>query len=158
MSALFRRWISTECPEIFTSAKYITQQQAPISVDSSPPTMAASRTFVIVVLLILEIVAIKSMWIQIHHNGYYAAMVDLRDNGPHLLPGSDTPLKKTYIGIEFIDYVLTVLQCFFANVVDGSAPGLSLFAFQFSGTLLAVVMIVWTESLNPTNRSRWIGM
>jgi hypothetical protein len=109
--------------------------------------MAVSRTITVTTLVLLELLAIKSMHLQIHQNGYYAALVDLRDNGPHLLPGSNIPLKKLYLGIEPIDFVFAVLQCFFANVVDGSAPGLSLFAWQFGGTFGAIVVVAFIEGL-----------
>jgi len=115
--------------------------------------MPSLKAAVISILGALEVVAIWSMWIQIHQNGHYAMMVHLRDYGPHLLPGSNLPLKKSYVGIRATDYILTVLQCTFANVVDGSSPGLSLFAFQFGGTVLAAIVLLWTESLKTNNQS-----
>lgn len=88
-----------------------------------------------------------------HRNGHYALMVDLRDNGPHLLPGSNIPLKKSYLRIKAIDYVLTVIQVAFASVVHGSSPGLSLFAFQFRGTLLAAIVMIRAENSKATGSS-----
>ncbi len=122
---------------------------------SSAASMSRANKTVICPLLCIELLAIHSMWIQIHRNGHYARMVHLRDNGPHLLPGSTIPLKKQYVGIEAIDYVLTVLQVTFANFVDGSAPGLSIFAFQFSGTLLTAIILIWVGNI-MSSRPDWL--
>jgi len=91
------------------------------------------------------------MLMQIHRNGYYAVMVDLRDNGAHLVPNTKIALKQHHVELGSVDYSLTVFQLFFANVVDGSSPGLSLFAFQLAGTLFAVLTLICTESLKAAS-------
>lgn len=116
--------------------------------------MIIRRASVLLMLVAVEALAIRTMWMGLRQNGTHAKMVHLRDFGPHLIPGSNIPLKKVYIGIHSIDYYLTVLQLAFANVVDGSSPGVSLFSFQFSGTLLAAIVVVWTESLKSRSPIR----
>lgn len=109
--------------------------------------MAVISTFFSVLLLIsLCAFGVYSMHSLIHRNGYVAALQNLRDNGPHVLPGSDIPLLREYTGIGFIDYQLTVLQVVFANITDGSAPALSLFSFYFAGQLVPVLAVLITES------------
>lgn len=106
----------------------------------------------IVLLLLLQAVAIDSMWGFIFRNGYYDALVRLRDIGPHLLPGSDTPLQERYTGIGPVDYWLTVLQAVFANIFDGSAPKLSIYAFYFAGQLVPVITVMYIESCREGNK------
>lgn len=102
-------------------------------------------------LLLLQAVAFDSMWGFIFRNGYYDALVRLRDIGPHNLPGSDTPLQERYTGIGPVDYWLTVLQAVFANIFDGSAPKLSIYAFHFAGQLIPVITVMCIESCREGN-------
>ena len=75
----------------------------------------------------------------------------LRDIGPHLRPGSDTPLQERYTGIGPVDYWLTVLEAVFANIFDGSAPKLSIYAFHFAGQLIPVITVMCIESCREGN-------
>ena len=107
------------------------------------------------VLLGIFFLALDSMWGGIMRNGYYDAMVHIRDVGPHLLPGSDTPIQEEYTGLGVLDYWLMVLQTVFANVTDGSAPELSLYAFQFAGQLVPVITCLLIESMRGGNRGTY---
>lgn len=106
----------------------------------------------LIALCLLSIIAVDSMYGLIFRNGYYNALIDLRDHGPYVLPGSNTPIKRSYTGISLLDYWLTVMQCVLANVTDGSAPHLSLFAFHFAGQLLAVTSVVMIEGMRRGNK------
>jgi hypothetical protein len=109
--------------------------------------MAFLSTFVsFLTLLALCAFGFYSMHSLIYRNGYAAALERLRDHGPHLLPGTDVPLLREYTGIRPIDYQLTVLQCVFANITDGSAPALSLFSFYFAGQLVPALAVFLAES------------
>lgn len=57
-----------------------------------------------------------------------------------------------------LDYWLTVLQCVFANVTDGSAPRLSLYAFQFAGQLVSVMTVLMIESMREGNRRTMVSL
>ena len=109
-------------------------------------------------LLMIFLLALDSMWLGHMRNGYYDALVYIRDVGPHLLPGSDTPIQETYTGIAALDYWLTVLQTVFANVTDGSAPQLSLFAFQFAGQLVSVWTVLLLEGLREGNQRGLVAL
>lgn len=110
------------------------------------------------VLLFIFLLAVDSMWGLIYRNGYYDALVYLRDYGPHLLPGSDTPLQQQYTGIGLLDYWLTVLQCVLANVTDGSALHLSLYSFQFAGQLVSVMTIIMVEGMRQGNKKSMMSL
>ena len=106
----------------------------------------------IVALFLLLILAVDGMWGLIFRNGYYKALTHLRDHGPYVLPGSDTPIQRHYTGVGLLDYWLTVMQCVLANVTDGSAPHLSLFAFHFAGQLVAVMSVMLIECAREGNK------
>lgn len=97
------------------------------------------------------------MFISSELNGFMGNLRFLRDHGPHLLPGSNIPLLQKYTGISHVDYFLTVLQCVFANVTDGSAPHLSLLAFYFIGQLTAGISIMAVESQRSVNRGKVVS-
>lgn len=110
-------------------------------------TMAASSTFLAVFTLIaLCAFGVYSMHSLIDRNGYLAAVKDIRDNGPRLLPGSDTPLLEEYTGFHPVDYHMSLMQIFFANVTDGSSPALSMFSFYFAGQIVPVLVVLLAES------------
>jgi hypothetical protein len=92
-----------------------------------------------------------SMHSLIHRNGYYAALVQLRDFGPWVLPGSSKPLVRSYVGIAFPDYVLTVLQCFFASAFDGSSRELQFLCAEFAGDMGALMLVLGVEALRRGN-------
>ena len=112
----------------------------------------------IFLLSLLVAVAFDSMWGFIFRNGYYDALVQLRDIGPHLLPGSNIPLREHYIGIGPLDYWLTVLQAVFANIFDGTAPKLSIYAFYFAGQLIPVITVMYIESYRVGNEKNVMSL
>ncbi len=109
-------------------------------------------------LSLLLAVAFDSMWGFVFRNGYYDALVRLRDIGAHLLPGSNTPLQEHYIGVGPIDYWLTVLQAVFANIFDGSAPQLSIYAFCFAGQLIPVITVMCIEGCRVGNEGNIMSL
>lgn len=109
-------------------------------------------------LSLLQVVAFDSMWGYIFRNGYYDDLVRLRDIGPHLLPGSNTPLQERYTGVGPVDYWLTVLQAVFANIFDGSAPKLSIYAFYFAGQLVPVITVMCIESCRGGNEKNVMSL
>jgi hypothetical protein len=102
---------------------------------------------IVIILSLLELLAIYTLWIQIHLNGHYKLMTTLRDHGPHLLPGTSIPLKKEYLGVKSIDYVLTVLVCSFGAIIDGGYVEGKLFVGLIGGVVAAAVVVIWCEGL-----------
>ena len=84
-------------------------------------------------------------------------MEKIRDVGPRILPGTKIPLKTTYVGIEKVDYQLTVLDLFFWEMVDGSRPDASLFCYQFAGQVFTGWGLLMVESLRRGNIGRVIS-
>lgn len=121
----------------------LAQQPAHPSGEANEP----SRFVPLTLLIFLLPFGLLSMHILKHRNGYYASTVHLRDYGPHLLPGTQEPLVRKYTGNGFLDYLLTVLVCFFANTVDGSELELSAFCTVFAANMGPCLVLVYVESL-----------
>lgn len=92
------------------------------------------------------------MYGLVYRNGYIEALINLKDHGPHYLPGSDNPILAYFTGIKPLDQVLTLAGVMFANVTDGSAPQLSLYGFYFAGQLVSIFTVMIIEGLRHGNK------
>lgn len=119
--------------------------------------MASSVNIVKVTLLLLSIAGFYGTWILLMNNGTGKQMADLRDHGPHHLPGTNMPLRMVYTGIGAIDNQLTVLAIFFWQVICGGMPNGSLQAFHLAGQFGAAWTIVVLEGLRQGNRGRFVS-
>ncbi|KAI0377138.1 hypothetical protein F5Y04DRAFT_191780 [Hypomontagnella monticulosa] len=116
-------------------------------------TARIRRGVVVVALLLIYAFGANALFGLLYRNGYYHALLRLRDEGPHYLPGSSNPILTWYTGIPFTDKMLTLASVMFANVTDGNAPQLSLYAFHFGGQYLAILVVLAIEGLRIGNRS-----
>lgn len=91
----------------------------------------------VAVLTLIHLVGLKAMYGLVLCNSYYDALIHLRDHGPHVLPGSNSPILTRFSGFVPLDKLLTLAGVMFANVTDSSAPQLSLYAFHFTGQLVS---------------------
>ena len=110
------------------------------------------------VLLLLCAVGYYATWHLLLNNGTTEHMTHMRDSGPHLLPGTDQPLKTVYTGLKALDYQLTVLALFFWELVDGSLPDASLFCFHFATQVACGWGLLMVEGLRHGNRWRVISL
>ena len=113
-----------------------------------------------VLLFAIHLVGIKAMYGLLLQNGYYDALLQLRDQKPpRHLPGSANPLLTRYCGIGPVDKLLTLASIMFANVTDGSYPTLSVYAIHFAAQYLGVLTLLMVESLRAGNQGsfsmRW---
>ena len=111
-----------------------------------------------ILLILLSAFGLYSTWYLIYNNGTVAMMEKTRENGPHLLPGIDVPLKPSFTGIRPIDHQLTVLVTFFWPVVDGSLPNASLFCFMFAGEAVAIWTLIYVESQRLSHSWRLVSL
>ncbi|TGO10185.1 hypothetical protein BTUL_0142g00240 [Botrytis tulipae] len=95
---------------------------------------------------------IHAIYITIYQTGYITALLHLYNQGPHVLPDSHNPILTQFCGIPPIDKLLTLAGVMFANITDGSALVISLYAFQFAGQLVSEITIIMVESLREGNR------
>ena len=109
-------------------------------------------------LALIVPVGFYTTWYLVSYNDTAALMRDVRIRGPHVLPGNQAPLKRTYTGIEVFDYQLTVLTIFFWEVVDGSMPNASLFCFGFAGQAVAAWTVIYIEGRRAGNRWKIISL
>ncbi|MCJ1469009.1 hypothetical protein MMC07_007641 [Pseudocyphellaria aurata] len=108
-------------------------------------------------LLNLCLAGLYTTWYLFLSNGTYSLMIHVRDVGPQVLPGTNAPLKRSYTGIEKLDYQLTVLALFFWELIDGSRPNASLQCFHFVGQITAGWGLLMMEALRNGNRKRIIS-
>ncbi|MCJ1245359.1 hypothetical protein MMC30_002563 [Trapelia coarctata] len=85
-------------------------------------------------------------------NGSKALMEHIRDVGPHILTGTDAPIKQIYTGIGPLDEQLGVLTVFFWEIVDGSMPHASLHAIRFGAQVMVMWGLVMIEGMRTGNR------
>lgn len=98
------------------------------------------------------------MYGTIHRNGYLAAISDIHTNGPYVLPGSKDPLLRSYTGLTYLDNMCALAGLMWANVIDGSAPAVSLYAFYFGGQLTGAVVIMMLEAQRPSAKRTMIAL
>lgn len=109
-------------------------------------------------LVKLCLAGLYTTWYLFSYNGTHSLMIRVRDVGPHNLPGTNAPLKRSYTGIGKLDYQLTVLALFFWELIDGSRPNASLLCFHFTGQITAGWGLLMMEALRTGNRTRIISL
>ena len=67
--------------------------------------------------------------------------------------GSDLPILTKFSGIGPLDRLLTLGGILFHSLTSGISPHVSLYAFQFSGQLVPVLMILLIEGGRRGNRT-----
>lgn len=97
-------------------------------------------------LVVIGLFGLNSMFGQLYRNGYVARVKELLSSAKPVLPGSETPILTRYLGLPVVDSLLTLATILWANVTDGSAPSLSLYAFQFGGQLVPIFLIMMVEA------------
>ncbi|KAF7542284.1 hypothetical protein G7Z17_g11710 [Cylindrodendrum hubeiense] len=127
-----------------------------------PPTLAgtAGRTLPVLPIALISglfVFGVNAMMGQIVRNGYvdFASPLLADDGQPRFLPGTDRLLLRHLVGVPAIDRYFATANVFWANVVDGSRPELSLFAFFFGTQLVAFFTIFMIESQRV---AKWSGL
>ena len=103
------------------------------------------RNRAVSLLLVLGLFGLNSMYGQMYRNGYLRHIMDILTSSHPLLPGSNTTLATCYTGFGFIDNLLALAAVLWANVMDGSAPALSLYMAQFISQLLPLYLVMTVE-------------
>jgi len=115
-----------------------------------------SRSRVALLLIACLLFGLNGMFGVAYRNGWMAAASTiLTSNDPSIfvLPGSKTPILTRYTGIQRYDNLHMLASVIFANVVDGTAPQLSLYAIQFAGQLVPVFAVMMIEGLSVGNKN-----
>lgn len=118
-------------------------------------TLANASKFI---LLLFCGAGFYATWYLLLNNGSTDHMAQIRDVGPRLLPGTNEPLKTKYVGVEMVDYQLTVLDLFFWEAVDGSRPDASLFCYHFAGQVFSGWGLLMVESMRHGNSWRIVSL
>lgn len=120
-------------------------------------TICANRTTVSALLLIF-IFGLNSMYGLVYRNGYYDALIHIRDYGPHVLPGSQNLILTRFTLIRPLDKLLTLAGVMFASITDGATPQLSLYAFHFAGQLVPVFTVMMIEGKRRGNQGSVLSL
>lgn len=97
-------------------------------------------------LAVIGLFGLNSMFGQLNRNGYVARVQELLSSADPVLPGSETRLLTTYLGLPVVDDLLALATVLWANVTDGSAPSLSLYVFQFGEQLVPIFLVMIVEA------------
>lgn len=127
------------------------RKQAAVVAPPAPAETTVRRrplpTVPIAFIITVFFFAVDAMFGQADRSGYMALVNSVVDGDePQFLPGTDRPLLKEYFGVAALDRLFAMLNVFFANVADGSAPALSLFAFYFATQMIPFFSILVIES------------
>ena len=114
--------------------------------------MAVTAGIVQFLLVNISFSAVYTIWILFGANGTGQMLSTSKEAG--LLPGSNVPYKSFYIGLPQFDSFMVTLNSFFWSIVDGNAPALSLFTFQFGGQVVALYSLTVLEGMRAGNRGR----
>jgi len=109
------------------------------------------RGFAVAALAAIGVFGLNSMFGQIYRNGYIAQLRGILAASAPVLPGSQSPLQTRYLGLSPVDRLLAVAAVLWANVTDGTAPELSLYAFQFGGQLVPIFLAIMIEGSRSGN-------
>ncbi|KAM0424434.1 hypothetical protein ACHAPT_010355 [Fusarium lateritium] len=124
----------------------------------SPSSSGLSgRILPIITLSILSIFGLDALLLQLDRNGYSALINEILDDpNPRFLPGSERLLLRRFVGVPWLDHCFALSNLIWANVVDGSRPELSLFAFCFGAQLVPFCLVVLIESQRVVEWSRLV--
>ena len=120
-------------------------------------TMPASVYLLQATLVALSALGAYLTWGLALSNGTITMMEYTRNVEPQVLPGTDSPLKQSYIGIQAVDNQLTVLVLFFWQLVDGSMPNASLSTFRFASQFVPGWGLVVIEGMRSGNKGKIIS-
>ena len=117
-----------------------------------------SSSRIIQFLILNTLVGAYTTWYLAENNDLFPRMRGVRDNGPHLLPGTDAPLRKHYTGIRPIDHQLQVLMVLFWGGVSENHAAVSIQMGHFAGQCGAAWALIVLEGCRVGNKGRPIAM
>jgi hypothetical protein len=118
-------------------------------------TMSALRGLLLVTLPLLSLLGYYNTFHTLNLNGTGSLLSAIVDSGPSAkLPGTESPLLRSYTHIKPLDEVLTFLVTFFAPIVDGRLDGYARWGLgQFGAAWTVIVM----EGLRNGNNGRLVS-
>ncbi|KAI9844627.1 MAG: hypothetical protein M1837_005479 [Sclerophora amabilis] len=119
--------------------------------------MASSGAFAKAVFPLLAAASYYCTWGLSERNGHFKSVEQVGSAIPNVLPRTDAALKRSYVGIEPIDDLLTTLTILFWPALDGSSPQLSLFSFHFAGQVVPLCVVLMVESRRLGNKWRIVS-
>ena len=103
-------------------------------------------------LLLISFAGFWTTWGIGKRTGFLDLIASRLKANVQLLPAVEKPLKTTFTGIGLVDRLLRRMTVILWPAIDGTWPGLSLVAFEFSGQMFGTWMVVGLEGLRHGNR------
>ncbi|KAL8711250.1 MAG: hypothetical protein Q9220_004395 [cf. Caloplaca sp. 1 TL-2023] len=108
-------------------------------------------------LLGLSFLGLWGTWGIGGRTGFLGLIKDALDATVQRLPVVNEPVKQHYTAIWPVDALIRRLNIFLWPAIDGSWPGLSLVAWEFSGQFSGTWMMAGLEGLRHGNRGKLIS-
>lgn len=108
-------------------------------------------------LFLLSLLGLWGTWGIGGRTGFLGLIKDALNADVQRLPVVNQPVKQTYTAIGPVDALIRRLNIFLWPAVDGTWPGLSLVAWEFSGQFSGTWMIAGLEGLRQGNKGRIIS-
>lgn len=105
-----------------------------------------------IAILLLSLAGFWNTWGVGTRTGLSALLKGRLQAELKLLPAAEKPLRTSYTGLPLIDPLLSTFTMLLWPAIDGTWPGLCLFAFEFSGQFSSGWMIVGLEGLRLGNK------
>ncbi|KAI9740770.1 MAG: hypothetical protein M1818_004735 [Claussenomyces sp. TS43310] len=97
------------------------------------------------------------LWYLGFENGPFKEIERLTHQDVSQYPGTELPLRLSYVGVGPIDRLFSFLVAFFAPVVDGSSPDLALYSIVGLGQLGAGWTLFMMEGLRGGNLGKVVS-
>ena len=122
------------------------------------PSLKAVNTTIVLALPLLALAELWTTWGLGYRTGFLLFIKERLTANPQLLPSVEVPVKINYTWIPPVDALIRRLNVFLWPAIDGTWPGLSLVAWEFSGQFSATWMIAGLEGLRQGNKGKLLTL
>ncbi|MCJ1229077.1 hypothetical protein MMC12_005742 [Toensbergia leucococca] len=118
------------------------------------PSLQTLNTAVKIALPLISLAGFLSTWGLGARDGFLGLLADRLHSKVQLLPAAEQPVRMTFTGLPLVDPLLQRLTIFLWPAIDGTWPGTSLVAFEFSGQFAGAWMVAGLEGLRLGNKGK----
>lgn len=106
-------------------------------------------------MLLVVAFAIYSLLIVPTYNGFFPALMSLKEPGATLPGFPPVPVHLNYTGIRFLDETIAPMIGFFWPAFDGTRADVSLLAFVLIGQFTAAWILIAVETWRVGQKQGW---
>ena len=122
------------------------------------PSLQTLNTAVKIALPLISLAGFLSTWGLGARDGFLGLLADRLHSKVQLLPAAEQPVRMTFTGLPLVDPLLQRLTIFLWPAIDGTWPGTSLVAFEFSGQFAGAWMVAGLEGLRLGNKGKLLTL